>query len=256
MFPFFLARGVTKSYAGREIIADINLHVEHGELVSLLGISGVGKTTLFHVLSGLEPPDQGEVWLKGEEITATPGKVGYMQQKDLLLPFKRVVDNLALPLVLKGIPSPQARRRAEELLPIFGLEGTSWLYPAELSGGMRQRAALLRTFLFSGEMLLLDEPFSALDTITKSSLHGWFNHIRRELKLSTLFVTHDLDEALQLSDRIYILSGSPGKLVAEYTIAFTAPHDSELSFTPEYLAQKREIARVLAGKTPQDPAIL
>ena len=168
------AEHITKKYSGRTIIEDISINLQEGELVSLLGVSGAGKTTLFHVLSGLVAPEEGRVLLSGEDITAKPGRISYMMQKDLLLPHKKIIDNVSLPLVLKGEKKKDAREKADPLFEEFGLEGTQYQYPSQLSGGMRQRAALLRTYLSSDGVALLDEPFSALDTITKSNIHRWY----------------------------------------------------------------------------------
>ena len=141
------AEQITKTYGGRTIIEEISLTLNRGELVSLLGVSGSGKTTLFHILSGLTEPDEGKVFLHGEEITGRPGKISYMMQKDLLLPHKKIIDNVSLPLVINGMGKKEARKKADPLFPEFGLEGTQYRYPSQLSGGMRQRAALLRTYL-------------------------------------------------------------------------------------------------------------
>ena len=165
------AEGICKSYDGRAIIRDVSLRLDQGELVCLLGVSGAGKTTLFHSLSGLEKPEAGRVLLCGEDITGRPGKISYMLQKDLLLPHKKVADNVALPLVLRGEKTKAAREKALGYFAQFGLKGTGDKYPAQLSGGMRQRAALLRTFLGSQGVVLLDEPFSALDALTKREIH-------------------------------------------------------------------------------------
>ena len=154
---------ITRSFSGRVIIEDISIHLRDHELVSLLGVSGAGKTTLFNVISGILPPDSGQVLLHGEDVTGSPGKISYMLQKDLLLEHMKVIDNVSLPLRLKGISKKDARAKAKPLLEAFGLEGTQDSYPSALSGGMRQRAALLRTYLGSQGVALLDEPFSALD---------------------------------------------------------------------------------------------
>ena len=164
---------VSVAFDGTAVLEDVSIHLREGELVSLLGVSGGGKTTLFNVIAGLLKPQQGQVLLNGEDITGKSGMVSYMLQKDLLLPFRTVEDNVALPLILKGMKKEEARAKARALFGDFGLEGTEKLWPAQLSGGMRQRAALLRTYLFSKDVALLDEPFSALDTLTKSAVHDW-----------------------------------------------------------------------------------
>ena len=235
------AEGIAKAYDGRVIIQDVSLHLEQGELVCLLGTSGAGKTTLFHSLSGLERPEQGRVLLFGEEITGHPGRISYMLQRDLLLPHKKILDNVALPLIIQGEKPGQAREKARSYFRQFGLEGTQDKYPAQLSGGMRQRAALLRTFLGSRGVVLLDEPFSALDALTKRELHQWYMEMMDQLKLTTLFITHDIDEAILLSDRVYILSGHPGTITAEWPIDAPRPRGLEFSLSDAFLGYKRRI---------------
>lgn len=211
-------KGLSKSYNGEKIIEDVSLSVKKGEMVCLLGVSGVGKTTLFNILSGLEMPDKGEVCLEGECITGVPGRIGYMQQSDLLLPFKSVVRNVMTPLLLKKKDKTEARREAEAILKEFMLGDCMDLYPGQLSGGMRQRAALARTFLTGCSVMLLDEPFSALDAITRGQLQSWFRGVIKKSGISTVFITHDIDEAILLSDRIYILSGEVGRIVDEIEV--------------------------------------
>ena len=209
------AEHITKSYGEAQILKDVSIHLEKGELVSLLGISGSGKTTLFHILSGL------------------------------LLEHKKVIDNVSLPLVLKGMKKKAAREKANPLFAEFGLQGTQYQYPHQLSGGMRQRAALLRTYLSSSGVALLDEPFSALDTLTKSSIHKWYLDIMQHIDLSTLFITHDIDEAILLSDRIYILNGKPGQIRDEIVIKEKKPRGEEFPLSEEFLAYKRQIISML-----------
>lgn len=245
---YLKTEGITKSYDGREIIKDISISLKRGELVSLLGVSGCGKTTLFNVISGLTKPDCGKVFIDGEDVTDCTGKISYMLQKDLLLPYYSILDNVSLPLVIKyKMTKKEAHLKAEELFSEFGIDGTQKKYPSELSGGMRQRAALLRTYLCSDSGALLDEPFSALDTITKSNIHIWYLDVMERIKLSTLFVTHDIDEAIFLSDRIYIMSGKPGKITAEITIDRKKPRDDSFLLSDEFLAYKREIVDRLNG---------
>ena len=224
---------------------DISIELNQGELVCLLGVSGGGKTTLFNVISGLLPPDQGRVLLDGQDITSQPGQISYMLQKDLLLPYRTIEDNVALPLLLKGVKKKDARRQVSAMFSQFGLEGTQKKYPAQLSGGMRQRAALLRTYMFSQDVALLDEPFSALDTLTKSAIHRWYLDVMEKIKLSTLFITHDIDEAILLSDRIYLLSGQPGRITEEIVIREPKPRSPEFNLTPEFLAYKKKILSLL-----------
>ena len=202
--------GISKTFADKRVLADVSLTLKEGEIVCLLGISGAGKSTLFNIISGLTPPDCGQVLLDGEDITNRPGRVSYMLQKDLLLPYRTIEDNVALPLLLRGLGKREARAQAGALFSEFGLAGTQKKYPAQLSGGMRQRAALLRTYLFSHQVALLDEPFSALDALTKSAMHQWYLEVMAHIRLSTLFISHDIDEAILLSDRIYLLTGQPG----------------------------------------------
>lgn len=238
-------RNVSKSFDGIPILQDVSLQLRQGELVCLLGVSGGGKTTLFNVISGLLPPDKGEVFLDGENITNQPGHISYMLQKDLLLPYRTIEDNVALPLLLKGVKKKDARVQASAMFAQFGLDGTQKKYPSQLSGGMRQRAALLRTYMFSSDIALLDEPFSALDTLTKSAIHGWYLDVMEKIKLTTLFITHDIDEAILLSDRIYLLSGAPGKITGEIVIREPKPRRTDFNLTPEFLEYKREILSLL-----------
>ena len=239
------AENITKSYGSKTIIRDISIHLEKGELISLLGQSGAGKTTLFQILSGLVEPDSGKVFLNGEDITGKPGQVSYMLQKDLLLQHKKVIDNAALPLVIRGMSKKEAREKADPYFAQFGLEGTQYLYPSQLSGGMRQRAALLRTYLGSDGAALLDEPFSALDMITKGQMHDWYLDVMSKIDLSTVFITHDIDEALILSDRIYIMSGKPGTISAEIQPRTPRSERSGYDLTTEFLEYKKDILGLL-----------
>ena len=236
------AENITKKYEGEDVISNICLELHQGEIVSLLGVSGGGKTTLFNVLSGLSAPDEGKVFLADEDITGKPGKISYMLQKDLLLPYYTTLHNVALPLIIKGEKKKEAEKKALELFPFFGLEGTEKKFPHQLSGGMKQRAAFLRTYLSSDGVALLDEPFSALDTITKTAVHEWYLKIMEEIKLSTLFITHDIDEAILLSDRVYILSGKPGRITDEIVIDLPKPRSNALVFTEDFLRYKKMIS--------------
>ncbi len=238
-------KNIYKSFDGRPVLKDISIHLSQGELVSILGASGGGKTTLFNVISGLLAPDQGRIILNGMDITNRPGYISYMQQKDLLLPYRTIEDNAALPLLIKGMKKKEARLQVSPLFPRFGLEGTQKKYPSQLSGGMRQRAALLRTYMFSRDVALLDEPFSALDTLTKSSMHKWYLNVMEEIQLSTLFITHDIDEAILLSERIYLLQGTPGEITAEITIHQLKPRREDFPLSTEFMEYKQKILSLL-----------
>lgn len=238
-------KNVSKSFDNNHVLKDISIELNKGELVCLLGVSGGGKTTLFNIISGLLTPDNGQVLLDGKDVTNQPGHISYMLQKDLLLPYRTIEDNAALPLLLKGEKKKEAHKQVSPLFEQFGLEGTQRKYPAQLSGGMRQRAALLRTYMFSKDVALLDEPFSALDTLTKSSMHKWYLNVMEQIQLSTLFITHDIDEAILISDRIYLLSGSPGEIKEEIIVNEPKPRRGDFNLTPEFLEYKRRILTLL-----------
>lgn len=240
-----IVKDVTFSYDQENIIEDINIELHDNELVCLLGSSGGGKTTLFNVISGLRTPQKGKVLLDGEDITGQPGHISYMLQKDLLLPYRTIEDNVALPLIIKGEKKKEARKKAGEFFDEFGLSGTQKKYPSQLSGGMRQRAALLRTYMFSKDVALLDEPFSALDTLTNSDMHRWYLDVMDKIHLSTLFITHDIDEAILLSDRIYLLTGKPGKITEEIVIKEPKPRRKDFNLTEEFLEYKKQIIEKL-----------
>ncbi|SFR86659.1 ABC transporter ATP-binding protein [Anaeromicropila populeti] len=239
---------INKFFQDKQVLENVSLSLHNRELVSLLGASGGGKSTLFNIISGLMCPDSGEVSLDGNTITGETGHVSYMLQKDLLFPFKTIEDNVALPLVIKGMKKREARKVAGPYFQEFGLENTEKKYPHELSGGMKQRAALLRTYLFSSKVALLDEPFSALDTITKSAMHKWYLGIMEKIQLSTLFITHDIDEAIYLSDRIYLLTGNPGHITEEIIITEKKPRGEEFLLSESFIHYKRKIIENLEKK--------
>jgi ABC-type nitrate/sulfonate/bicarbonate transport system ATPase subunit len=246
------AESLGTSFGALTVFEELSFSVEKGEFVTLLGPSGCGKSTILHVLSGLIAPDRGRVYLRGREITGRTGEVSYMQQKDVLLPWRRVIDNVALPLRIQGFSRRRARREAAPYFPQFGLQGFEYHYPAQLSGGMRQRAALLRTYLFSREVLLLDEPFARLDAITKRRLHRWFLQMVERLGSTVFFVTHDIEEALKLSDRIHILSARPARMLEEIDLRDSPRGSGEGARTDPQL--ERTILRLLESGERRDGA--
>lgn len=241
------ATNITKSYNNCNVIQNVNINLDEGEIVSLLGVSGVGKTTVFNILSGLVKPDVGKVFLKDKDITGIPGNVSYMLQKDQLFEFKTIIDNISLPLIIKGIRKEEARSIARSYLDKFGLENCEKSYPKQLSGGMRQRAAFLRTYLFSSEVALLDEPFSALDPFTKYNMYRWYLDIIKDIRLSTMFISHDIDEAILLSNRIYIMAGNPGEIVAEIKIINKPDDIINFTLEEEFIKYKKQIIEAMNG---------
>jgi len=245
----FYCEHIKKNYNGEPVVEDISLELPQRECISIVGPSGAGKTTVFNVLSGVDKPDCGKVFLDGEDITGISGKVSYMLQKDLLLEYRTVIDNVILPLLIRGEKKKQAREKASELFPMFGLSGYEKKYPYQLSGGMRQRAALLRTCMTHNSVILLDEPFSALDAITRRRMQLWYADIAERMKVSTLFITHDVEEALLLSGTVYILNGKPGKITHKIrTGAYEYEHSHKgLSFSVsrKFIEQKQYILEAI-----------
>ncbi|HHW30255.1 MAG TPA: ABC transporter ATP-binding protein [Clostridiaceae bacterium] len=240
-----LVSNIRKSFGDVLVIEDVSLALKENELVSILGLSGSGKTTIFNIISGIILPDKGEILIDGENYTGKTGKVSYMYQKDLLLPWRKIIDNVSLPLVIKGERPKKAREKVAEYFKIFGLEGFEYKYPFQLSGGMKQRAALMRTYVLSREIMLLDEPFGGLDTITKSRMHSWLIEILQKLNTSVLFITHDIEEAIFLSDRIYILTDRPAKVKYELKVELPKPRNKDIITSEKFNSIKRLILDIL-----------
>ena len=248
--PALEVSGMSLSWDGAPVVRDVSLAVAPGEMVCLVGRSGCGKTTLFHGLAGLTKPDCGRVLLHGEDVTGKPGRISYMLQKDLLLPQRTIIDNVCLPLLLAGTSRRDARAKAEPLFERFGLAGTERSYPSQLSGGMRQRAALLRTYLMDNDVVLMDEPFSALDALTRGDMRGWFLSMVSELGISCVLITHDVDEAVEMADRILVMRGRPNEgepstLVGEVVIEAPRGERGEWLLAPESLDVKRRVLELL-----------
>lgn len=241
--------GVSWGYPGEvgrlEVLKNINITVKTGEFVSLLGPSGCGKSTILNLVCGQEPVGAGQILINGQ-ATAKPGQyLACMPQKDLLFPWRKLLDNVILGLEVAGQARTTAIARARELLPLFGLVGFENSYPSQLSGGMRQRAALLRTILPNKDILLLDEPFGALDAITRFNMQSWLLDIWEGFRYSVLFVTHDIDEAIYLSDRIYVLTARPGQVKEEIQVALPRPRKASVTAEASFIEMKSKIRKAL-----------
>lgn len=228
-----------------ETLINISLEIQRGSFVSLLGPSGCGKSTLLQVLAGLLAPTSGSAEIAGESTVERPGLAAFMPQRDLLFPWRRAEDNATLGAEIAGIPREEARRQAAELYERFGLEGFERSWPSQLSGGMRQRLALLRTFLMPRDTLLLDEPFGALDALTRREMQEWLQDVWARDGRTVLLVTHDVDEALLLSDAVYVMSPRPGRIVDRIEVGLERPRKSSDVTTAGFTALKARVFEAL-----------
>lgn len=226
--PGIEVRDLDYYYGGLKVLENIHLSVARGRSAAVLGPSGCGKSTLLHILAGLLSPEQGEVQFQGRSVLNRQGWISYMQQDDLLLPWKTVADNIALPLILKGQKAREARRSVLQQLSQFGLEGFGHHFPDQLSGGMRQRASFMRSCMFRQDFFLLDEPFSRLDYLTRSRMHEWFQNYVEEHQPGYILVTHDPEEALLLADEIILLSSRPARVIERFRVDHPRPRSREL----------------------------
>ncbi len=233
-------------------LSDIDLQVSEGRFIAIVGPSGCGKTTLFNIIAGLLAPTWGSILKDGEDMTAKPGVVGYQLQRDLLLPWRTIIDNIILGLEIRGMPKPEARTKVLPLMKRYGLGGFEGHYPSQLSGGMRQRAALLRTLLYERDIVLFDEPFGALDSQTRAKMQEWLLDTWGEFHKTILFVTHDIEEAVFLSDEIHVLSRRPGRLVARVDVDLPRPRQRSLMLTNEFLEIRRKVASYIDDMTEND----
>lgn len=230
------------------VLDNINMTVNNNEFVTIIGASGCGKSTILRLISGLDNEFEGSILIDGNNVLNSDYLISYMQQKDLLMPWRKVIDNVILPLELKGKNKKAIKEEALKLFPEFGLEGFENSYPNQLSGGMKQRAALLRTFFTPSDIMLLDEPFGALDAITRENLQDWLLNIWNLHKKTVLFITHDIDEAIYLSDKVYVLSERPGQVVCELPIEFERPRNKEIIYSSRYLGYKKKLKESLYKK--------
>ena len=232
-------KNLSYSFGNNPILKDINIHVNENEMVAIVGSSGVGKSTLFNLIAGVLNKQTGEITINGSEDYI--GKVAYMLQKDLLFEHKTIINNVILPLIIAKVNKKKALEEGAKILKQFNLDKYANKYPQQLSGGMRQRVALIRTYMFKRKIFLLDEAFSALDAITKKELHKWYLDLKKEFNLTTLLITHDIEEAVFLSDRIYILGNKPGEIIEEIKIEINPNEDIDV----QRLFYKKEILNIM-----------
>jgi ABC-type nitrate/sulfonate/bicarbonate transport system ATPase subunit len=230
-----------------QALAPVTLSIPSGRFVSLIGPSGCGKSTIFNVVAGLLEPSSGRVLIDDADATGTIGRVGYMLQKDLLLAWRTVLDNVILGMEIQNVPLREARERALPLLRRYGLSGFEYAYPNALSGGMRQRAALLRTLLFDTDIILLDEPFGALDAQTKLQMQEWLLGLWADFGKTVVFVTHDIEEAIYLSDEVHVMATRPGRIVESDPIPIDRPRQRTVTLTHQFIDIKEHCMGLLAA---------
>lgn len=240
----------TKS-GGLDVLRDLDMHVREAEFVSIIGPSGCGKSTMFNIMAGLEPATSGEVLVDGRP-TEGHQHFAYMPQKDLLFPWRRVLGNTTLGLEIQGVGKKEARERALPLFETFGLTGFEHSYPFELSGGMRQRAALLRTVVQERDVILLDEPFGALDALTRTEMQEWLAEVWGRYRWTVFLITHDIREAIFLSDRVYVLTARPASVRSVVDVPFPRPRSLDVIATDEFLSIERRLVQELREETSRD----
>jgi ABC-type nitrate/sulfonate/bicarbonate transport system ATPase subunit len=242
--PLLELRAISKTFGQVVALSGFDADVARGEFVTVVGPSGCGKSTLFNIVAGLDEPDAGgALRFEGNSCHAADllGRVSFMPQRDLLLPWRNVIDNAILALDVEGVPRAQARAKALEMLPEFGLAGFESQYPNQLSGGMRQRVALMRTFLFERDLMLLDEPFGALDALTRAIMQRWLLDVWQKHRRTILFITHDVDEAIFLGDRVLVMTARPGSVKLEQVVDLPRPRRPEIVTAPEFVRLKRTL---------------
>lgn len=230
-------KNVSKSFDEMEILRDINIEVKEGELVSILGPSGSGKSTIFNILTSLISSDNGEVEVSGD--------LSYMYQKDMMVPWKKVIDNIGIPLIFKGDSKKNSREKVKKHIDEFGLSGFEYKYPSQLSGGMKQRANFLKTYLTSNDIMLLDEPFGALDSMTRRKMQKWLLDLTKKMNSTILFITHDIEEAILLSNRIYVISEKPAIIKGEIEVNLPKERNEDIVTSDKFVAIKKEILKLM-----------
>lgn len=228
-----ILNNIEKSFDGVKVLDKISLEVNRGEFISIVGASGCGKSTIFNIICDSVQADEG--------IKEINGDIAYMYQKDMMVPWKKVIDNIGLPLVFKGVSKKDARIEVEKYLELFGLKGYENKFPNMLSGGMKQRANFLKTYLTSNDIILLDEPFGALDSITRRDMQIWLKDISKSIGTTIIMITHDIEEAVLLSDKIYVLSNKPAKIVGEVGVSFSRERDRDIIIDENFIEFKKKV---------------
>jgi len=236
---------LTHSFGTHGVLHDISFGVAEGEFVCIVGASGCGKSTLFNAVSGLLEVDSGTIELEDEAIVGKPGRVGYMLQKDLLLPWRTALDNIVLGASLTRGANATDRARAAELATHYGLGAYLHHYPRALSGGMRQRVALMRTIAAGHDVMLLDEPFAALDSLTRFTMQRLLLKVWSEMKRTIVFVTHDIDEALMLADRVIVMLPNPGRVGRILKVGLERPREPACMASPAFMELKAQVLALL-----------
>ncbi|WP_066875096.1 ABC transporter ATP-binding protein [Clostridium mediterraneense] len=224
---------IEKSFDGLKVLDKISLEIKQGDFISIVGSSGCGKSTIFNIICDLVQADKGTKEINGD--------IAYMYQKDMMVPWKKVIDNIGLPLVFKGVSKKDARIEVEKYLELFGLKGYENKFPNMLSGGMKQRANFLKTYLTSNDIILLDEPFGALDSITRRDMQIWLKDISKGIGATIIMITHDIEEAVLLSDKIYVLSNKPAKIVGEVGVSFSKERNREIIIDDNFIEFKKKV---------------
>jgi ABC-type nitrate/sulfonate/bicarbonate transport system ATPase subunit len=240
-------RAITKTFGPVAALRDFAAAVAPGEFVTVVGPSGCGKSTLFNIVAGLDEPDSGSLQFEGRGCRAADllGRVSFMPQRDLLLPWRNVIGNAILAMEVEGTPRREARAEALRMLPEFGLTGFAAHYPHQLSGGMRQRVALMRTFLFRRELMLLDEPFGALDALTRAMMQRWLLDVWQTHRRTILFITHDVDEAIFLGDRVLVMTARPGRVKLQQAVDLPRPRSPEIVTSAAFIRLKRKLLEAI-----------
>ena len=252
MEPLLGLKNIVKRFGEVTAIDGVNLDIARGEFVTLVGPSGCGKSTLFNIVAGLLEADPGgEIGMGGKLVGAGGllGKVSFMPQRDLLFPWRTVLENAVLPNEIEGKPRAESLAKARTMCVEFGLKGFEDKYPQQLSGGMRQRVALMRTFMFERDLMLLDEPFGALDSLTRSLMQRWLLGIWEHHRRTVLFITHDIDEALYLGDRVVVMTARPGRIKQQFSVTLPRPREPALLTSAEFIALKRKLLDAIEAES-------